>query len=119
MDWTLFYMSSALWIFFTEHFLWQKRFEAMAEHGMQVPAIISSVSKALTMITMLNLVVFLFVYGFKVSWLWSLAIVIGGYVAALAYVFLTRRVPGTLVHKVGWIGMPVLSIAIWVYALVI
>lgn len=116
MNWPLFCISSALWILFSEHFVWLKRFEAMAEHGIQVPAGVTSVSKALSMITMLNLVAFLFVYGLKISWLWSLAIVVGGYVAALAYAFLSRGRQGTLVHKIGWFGMPVLSVAIWVYA---
>lgn len=90
----------------------------MSEIGLLIPSSFISVSKFITMITMINLLVFLFVYGFKVSWLYSVSIVVGGYVAALAYSFLVRGVQGTLIHKIGWVGMPVLSVAIWLYAFV-
>ena len=113
MNWSLFFISTALWVFFFVHFLWLKRFEAMGEHGMHIPSSVSSASKGLAMVTMLNLLAFLLIYGFKVSWLWSVAIVIGGYVAALAFSFLTRSGNGTLLHRIGWVAMPVLSVGIW------
>lgn len=116
MNWSLFCMSTALWVFFFEHFVWLKRFEAMAEHGLHIPSAISSMSKTLTMVTMFNLLAFLLVFGFKISWLWSVAIVVGGYVAALALAFITRGSQGTLLHKIGWFAMPILSIGIWVAA---
>lgn len=116
VNWSLFWISSALWIFFFEHFVWLKRFELMAQNGMVVPAVFRGSSKALAMITFFNLLTFLFLYGFKVSWIWSPTIVIGGYVTAITYTFATRSIPGNLIYKIGWLGMPTLSIYIWLKA---
>jgi len=118
MDWPLFWISSVLWVFFFEHFLWLKRFEAMGELGMRVPVAMRFASKGLAMITMVNLLAFLLIYGFKISWLWATAIVIGGYAGALAFSVLVRGSQGTMLHKLGWVGMPILSAGIWVAAFV-
>jgi len=51
-----------------------------------------------------------------VSWLWSPVIVFGGYATAIVYVASTRRFQGMFVHKLGWIGMPLLSVYLWYVA---
>ena len=112
----LFGISSTLWIFFSEHFIWLKRFEVAANHGVQAPSSFLGFSKVLAMLTMFNLLAFFFVYGFKVSWLWSMVIVIGGHAAALLYVVVTRSMHGMFIHKLGWLGMPILSIYLWYVA---
>lgn len=116
MDWILFTISTATWVFFFEHFAWQKRFEGMAEMGIAVPAAFANLSKLLCMAALLNQLAFLIVYGFKVSWLWACAVVVGGYLAALGLALATRGTHGTFAHRIGWLGIPVLSIWLWVRA---
>lgn len=113
MDWSLFYISAALWYFFGEHFAWSARLMAMRDAGLPLPDAIIKASRLLCGLTMLNLTIFLFVYGFMSSWLWSVIIVVGGYIAAMLLIFLTRSFQGTAMHKLGWLAMPALSIGIW------
>jgi len=47
MNWTLFAISAAIWVFFTEHHIWTMRFKQMNEAGLEVPAQISSASTLL------------------------------------------------------------------------
>ena len=116
MDWTLFVISAVLWAFFFEHFIWQKRLEAMKEIGLQAPSAFTTASKIFEGITFLSLLSFLVLYGIKVSWLWSCVIVLGGYAAALAYTILTNKFRGTFAHKISWLGMPALNVFLWLRA---
>ncbi len=85
---------------------------------MRVPGAMSLASKGLAVLTMFNLLAFLVVYGLKLSWLWSFVIVLGGYAAALAFSFLVRGSQGTMIHKIGWVAMPILGVGIWLAAFV-
>lgn len=118
MNWTLFMISAAIWVFFTEHHIWTMRFKQMSEAGLEVPSQISSASNLLGNIAALNLVIFFFVYGFRVSWLWGAVTVFGAYLVGLVYMLVSARHHGTFLHKIGWVAMPALSVAIWVAAFV-
>lgn len=118
MDWLLFLIASAVWVFFTEHHVWTLRFKQMSEHGLQVPAAVPNASNLLGNLSALNLVAFFIVYGLRVSWLWGAVIVFGSYALGLAYLLISARHYGTFLHKLGWAAMPVLSIGIWLVAFI-
>lgn len=103
----------AIWVFFTSHYIWFTRLSQAIGHGAPIPKRVVAASKALCMVAMFNLLLFFVVYGWKVSWLWAFAIVLGSYFATLIYAFVFREKLSILAHKIGWIGIPALSVAIW------
>lgn len=123
MHWDLVAISFGVWVFFGAHFIFAGRITQMTEAGLLAPGAADTMlglSKALCSLALLNLLVFFFVFGWKVSWLWAALVVFGGYAASALYVLLTR---GSVydsflnpTHKMGWVGLPVLSLAVWLVA---
>ncbi|MCP5479772.1 MAG: hypothetical protein H7A20_13470 [Rhodanobacteraceae bacterium] len=121
MNWQLFGVAVGIWILFGVHFIFAARIGRMAEAGLvEDGGPVLMASKILCQLALLNLIVFAVVYGIYVSWWQAAAILFGGYVASALYVLLTRgSVYDSLLnptHKLGWVGLPALSIALWVLA---
>ena len=121
MTWLPLFFSAGFWTFFGIHFLFSKHLEEMLrtmgnESADSHPMIVGS--KVIGVLGLLNLVVFFFYAGFKIGWIYSTGVFIGGWLLAQALVYaITLQGPFNpqfnLLHKAGWIAIPALSIGIW------
>ena len=123
MNWTLFSVSCGVWIFFGFHFIFAGRLKQMAEAGLPVEVDGNAMlvaSKAISQLAILNIIAFSVAYGIYVSWWQAAAILVGGYVVSLLFMFVTRG-PAydsllNPMHKLGWLALPAFSVALWVIA---
>lgn len=123
MSWTLFFCGLTAWYFFSVHMLFEKRYEQASLHlagqRAEKPGLLKA-SKILTHLVILNFAVFLFVYGFSISWLDSIFVVVGSYIGSLVLILITRGPLADALlwvnHCIGWIALPASSAALWYLA---
>ena len=118
MDWTLFTLVTATWVFWGAHFVFKTRVKQMTEALGQEPNPMISVITIIAGLAILNFVAFFIIYGLKVSWLLALALVVGGYLASILYIAIARGggVYDSLLNvmvMVGFVAIPGLSVLIW------
>lgn len=118
MVWSLVALSTALWVFHAEYFVKEQQFREFQSCGVPIPDQTIKHISLLRKATATNLVVFLVIYGVKVSWVTSIFIVVGGYVTSLAMIAVAAyaQMHGTMLFRLGWVGIPVFAIAMWLLA---
>ena len=123
MNWELFFVSSGIWTFFGFHFIFAGRVKQMAEAGVPVevdgnPMLLAS--KVMSQLAIFNILAFSVAYGIYVSWWQAGVILVGGYAASLIFALITRGPTYDSLlnpmHKLGWLALPALSIALWAIA---
>lgn len=121
MNWYIFCCVSLVALFCIVHGEFLKQFNVMKDLGLDVEidgTPLHAASTAFTFLASINLIVFFIFFGIDRGWILALATLFGGIFAASLYWFVLVKTNMHLqilssLHKSSWLGLPALSIGIW------